>query len=213
MSTTKICLKWLSNDAKQIELKLSDGGAPIVYPSEESRRQLQSGSEDSSYPVFRRVVEMFENLCDDKGKGIYSRYGIFNDDSSVLACLICWPVNEGDSNEEVSVERIPREARQSIAESIRHMAGYWKLSMEGKCTEEEFAKYAVDNYRWIFDFNVTPEVTSLSCINRDALELEWYWVNQDKSSFEKKYRQLAAQIGDYKANRYCKNIETYGKRV
>ena len=211
MSTTKICLKWLGNDAKQIEIKLSDGGAPIVYPSEESRRQSLNKSEDEFCPMFFRVIKIFEKLYGRNG--IYSRHGIFNDDSSVLKCLICWPVNEGDGNEYISVERIPREARQSIAEAIRHMAGYWKLSTEGRCTEEDFANSAVDNYRWIFDFNVTPEMTSLSCINRDALELEWYWVNQDKSSFEKKYRQLAAQIGDYKANRYCKNIETYGKRV
>lgn len=211
MSTTKICLKWLGNDAKQIEIKLSDGGAPIVYPSEESRRQLQCGYEDSFCPVFRRVVEIFEKLYEDKG--IYSRYGILKDDSSVLACLICWPVNEGDNSKGVSVEMIPNKARQSITESIRHMTGYWELSTEGRCTEEEFANYAVANYRWIFDFNVTPTVTSLSCINRDALELEWYWINHDISSFEKKCEQLAAQIGADRVNGYRKNIMTYGNRM
>jgi hypothetical protein len=211
MSTTNICLKWLGTDARQIELKLSDGGAPIVYPSEESRSQLQGRYEDEFCPVFRRVVEIFERLYGNKG--IYSRYGIFKDDSSVLACLICWPVNEGDNSKGVSVERIPREARQSIAESIMHMAGYWKLSTGGRCTEAEFANYAVANYRWIFDFNVTPTVTSLSCINRDALELEWCWFNQDRSSFEKKCEQLAAQIGADNVNSYRKNIVTYGKHV
>lgn len=211
MNKTLISLKWLNHDVKQIELKLSDGDAPIIYPSEESCRQLQSRYEDEFSPMFLRVIKLFEHRYGDKG--MYSRYGIFRDDSSVLACLICWPVNEGDKNENISIERIPCEAQQSIAESIRHMTGYWKLSTEGKCTEDVFADYVVDNYRWIFDFNVTPTVTSLSCINRDALELEWYWFNHDEISFENKYNQLVAQIGIDKTKRYCRNIVTYGKRL
>ena len=221
MNTHKICLKWLNDDVKQIELEIFDGKQPVKIICPMSGGGLPDGFEPEDAdknPLFRARNLLAEICCDNKdidNNGIYSGYGILKDNSSILACLICWPINERASHDgEIVVKSIPDKARQVIVERIREMAGYWQLTTQGnKCSAKAFAEYAVKNYRWIFDFNITQTTTSISRINRDALELEWYWVNGDKQSFERKRNQLVDKVGSYVVCRYCTNIKTYGKFI
>lgn len=213
MTKPLLSLKWLDDDVKQVEIEIRDGKEPsrIVYPKpkdiEESQYEYARGE------FFLRIRDVFKVLYGEHD--ILSEYGIFRDDSAVLKELICWPRNHqaiDDGN--ISVDKIPDASRAKLMENIRQMALGWKLSDDIEFDVEPmaatFARFEVDNYIWLFNFEVPTEAKSLLSINKNALEFEWYVFNHDKSNVQKKFSALVEDksgVGSYLANRWWTNIQ------
>ena len=214
MTEPLLILKWLNDDVKQIEIEIRDGKEPsrIVYPRQEDIEEAQYEYVRGEF--FYRILNKFEELYGKEG--FLSRYGVLKDDSSVLANLICWPRDHQIMNDGyIAVDKIPVKARCRLVEEIRQMALDWKLSNDRISAEPmagDFAKFAVDNYTWLFNFEVPTVATSLLSVNRDALELEWYVFNHDDRKVQQKFSELAddkSGVGLYQAKRWQTIIDTY----
>lgn len=211
MTEPLVSLKWLNDDVEQIEIEIRDGKEPsrIVYPRQEDIEEAQYEYVRGEF--FYRILNKFEELYGKEG--ILSRYGVLKDDSSVLANLICWPRDHQTIYDGyIAVDKIPVKAKCRLVEEIRQMALDWKLSNDGISAEPmagDFAEFAVDNYRWLFNFEVPTVATSLLSVNRDALELEWYVFNNDDVNIQKKFSALCDDkdgVGSYMANRWMTSI-------
>ena len=212
MTEPLLSLKWLNDDVEQIEIEIRDGKEPsrIVYPKPENCEGKQCEYEPEKF--FLSLINIFEDLYGEYGT--LSRYGIFKGASAVLANLVCWPRNHPimyDGN--ISVDKIPDVARYRLIEKIRQMVSGWKLSgyveFDVESMATAFARFEIDNYIWLFDFEVPTEAKSLLNINKDALELEWYVFNHDDVNTQKKFSALCDGkdgVGSYMANRWMTSI-------
>jgi len=213
MNKPVIRVKWHDNDLKQIEIENRDGKEPsrIVYPKPENCEGKQYEYEPEKF--FLSLIDIFEELHGEHG--ILSRYGIFKGASAVLASLVCWPRDhQAIDHGNISVDKIPGKVRDRLIENVRQMALGWKLSDNIKLDVEPmaavFARFEVDNYIWLFNFEVSTETKSLLSINKDALELEWYAFNHDDSKVQKKFSALVddkSGVGFYQANRWWASIQ------
>lgn len=213
MTEPLLSLKWLNDDVDQIEIEIRDGKEPsrIVYPRQGDCEEAQY--EYARGEFFLRILNKFEDLYGEHG--ILSRYGVLKDDSSILANLICWPRDHQTMNDGyIAVDKIPVKVKCRLVEEVRQMAFDWKLSDCIKLDLEPmvtaFARFEVDNYIWLFNFEVPTEEKSLLNINKDALELEWYVFNHDDSKVKEKFSALVDdKKGDcsYLANRWWTNIQ------
>ena len=211
MSEPVISLKWVDDDLRQIKIIVADGQEPsdIVYPrpgncdEKEYRAVLEK--------MFNRIIEAFKR--DFPPHGIYSAYGVLGDESDTLASLVKWQ----EKSNFVSVEKIPALTSERIEETIKQLALGWGLSntsIDLESTANAFAKSTVKNFRWLFDFEISTAPKSLFNINKDALELEWYVLNHDKESADKKFAELSDKdkgIGSYKAHRLESCINAYAR--
>ena len=213
MDQTVIKLKWIDDDLRQIKIIVDDGQEPsyIVYPrSKECDRDKYCAT----------LVKMFERICKlfEERFGIlniYGPYGVFTDDSAVLAHLINWH----DISNFVSVDPIPVVARQRLEDKIKALALGWNLANKEYNADVErraiiFAKSEVGNFRWLFDYEISIDEKCLLQINTDALELEWYALNHDDFARQRKFEDLANEnggIGLYEASRLRTSINSYSK--
>ena len=192
-----ITLRWFDDDLKRIEIEVRDGKAPerMVYPRLEDCDEKEF---DCKLGEFFSRIRTF--LAKEYGRcGVYGPYGIFADDSAILAGLVLWQNND----ENVQVEEISYNGRRKIAEMIKKMVLSWSLSVDiPKCSVDTFVEYVMDNYRWLFDFKISSKVKSLLNINKDALELEWYVINDDRVNGDRKFKSLVESIGLNMARRY-----------
>ena len=212
MDKPVIKVKWIESNLKQIEIAIRDSKEPsrIVYPKPENCDEAQY--EYARGEFFYRVRKIFERLYGEHS--ILSSYGILKDDSDVLAILICWPRDHqimDDGN--ISVDNIPRKVRDMLIENVRQMALGWKLSdnieLDVEPMAAAFARFEVDNYIWLFNFEVPTRAKSLLSINKDALELEWYEFNHDENKRQEKLSALADDekgVGSYLAKRWMMNV-------
>ena len=75
-----------------------------------------------------------------------------------------------------------------------------------------FAKSEVENFRWLFNYEISIDEKSLLQINTDALELEWYALNRDDFAQQRKFEDLANEnggIGLYEASRLKTSVDSY----
>ncbi len=213
MSAPVISLKWVDDDLRQIKIIIANGQEPsyIVYPRTKDcdEKEYRAALEK----MFNRITESFKRNFPPHD--IYSAYGVLGDKSDTLASLIKW---QEESNF-VSVEKIPALTSKRIEGTIKLLALKWGLSnvpidLEGRA--DAFVKSTVKNLRWLFDFEISTAPKSLLNINKDALELEWYVLNHDKESADKKFAELSDEdkgIGSYKACRLESCINAYARVV
>ena len=211
MSEPVISLKWVDDDLRQIKIIVADGQEPtdIVYPRPENCDGKAYG--DVLARMFERISDLFERTF---GRyDVYGPYGVFTNDSAILANLIKW---QAKSNF-VSVDPISITVRQNLEAKIKQLALGWGLSnasIDLESTADAFAKSTVRNFRWFFDFEISTAPKSLFNINKDALELEWYVLNHDKESADKKFAELSDEdkgIGSYKAHCLESCINAYAR--
>lgn len=214
MDKTTISLKWINNESGQIEIELLDGNQPerLIYPFQKNAKESQDQYEYIRRAFFLRIRDELKKLYGERG--MLSEYGILKDDSDLLKCLICWPIDHQKIPDgKVSVEKIPANLRIDIINKISQMASGWGLSnAAANISASGFAEYAVDNYRWLFDFEISTVSKSLLNINKDALELEWYVFNHDDRKVQQKFSELAydkSGVGLYQAKRWQTIIDTY----
>lgn len=185
-----IVLRWSDDKLTRIEIEVRDGKAPVrmVYPKLEDCDEREYDCKLDEF--FSRIRTFFAKTYGNLG--VYGPYGIFTDNSALLAGLVLWQNND----EKVQVEEISSDVRRRIAEMIKEMVLGWDLSIKDhKCSVDKFVGYVVDNSRWLFDFNVSAKAKSLFNINKDALELEWYVINDDRVNSDKKFMTLVDNLG------------------
>ena len=212
MDKKVISLKWMDDDLRQIKIIVDDGQEPsyIVYPrSKECDRDKYCAT---LAKMFERIYKLFKERFGIQS--IYGPYGVFKDDSAVLAHLINW-----HDISFVSVDPIPVVARQRLEEKIKGLALGWNLTNKECNADVErraiiFAKSVVENFRWLFDYEISIDEKSLLQINTDALEFEWYALNHDDFARQRKFEDLANEnggIGLYEASRLKTSVNSYSK--
>ena len=209
MNNPVITLKWIDNDLRQIKITIADGedSSEIVYPRLEACDEKEYGGVLTR--MFDRIRGLFER---EFGRlDFYGPYGVITFESSILENLLRWH----EESNFVSVEELPTVAKRNLTEKIKQLVRRWALSnkhMDLERAIDEFAKSTVKNFRWLFDFEISTAPKSLFNINKDALELEWYVLNQDDVNVQRKFSELQDEvkgIGRYKAIQLMEHINAY----